>query len=473
MSSRQRNIESRPEPQERKPRRLQLDGTEKTPGSNRNGFGGYFFGNTGNLVKTNLVGLVRKSLSDKVGGDRWRLSGTAGRKALTLISGVLCVSLSSCAAITEPFRQSQAQQTPIAPSPVVPAPTGTPRAALPSVSDPNFVVAAVQKVGPAVVRINASRTVKRQLPEAFEDPLFRRFFGVPEAQPRERIVRGTGSGFIISANGQILTNAHVVNGADRVSVTLKDGRTLEGKVLGEDPVTDIAVIQVQSNNLPVVEIGNSDELQPGEWVIAIGNPLGLDNTVTAGIVSATDRSASDIGVTDKRIGFIQTDAAINPGNSGGPLLNSRGEVIGMNTAIIQGAQGLGFSIPINAVQRISKQLIATGSVQHPYLGVQMVTLTPEIRQQLEVESDGQIQIPVESGVLVVRVVPNSPAAAAGIRSGDVIQSINNQPVAKTEQVQQIVEQSSVGTQVSVQVQRNGKTAQLSVKLANLPAQQES
>ncbi|MBE9018466.1 PDZ domain-containing protein, partial [Chroococcidiopsidales cyanobacterium LEGE 13417] len=148
------------------------------------------------------------------------------------------------------------------------------------------------------------------------------------------------------------------------------------------------------------------------------------------------------------------------------------EVIGMNTAIIQGAQGLGFSIPINAVQRISKQLIATGSVQHPYLGVQMVTLTPEIRQQLEVESQGQIQIPAESGVLVVRVVPNSPAAAAGIRSGDVIQSINNQPVAKTEQVQQIVERSSVGTQVSVQVQRNGKTAQLSVKLANLPVRQE-
>lgn len=472
MSTRQRNTESRdPEPQEREPRRLQLDGTEKNPGSNRNGFGGYFFGNTGNLVETKLVGLVRKSLSDKAGGDPRRLFGTVGRKALTLISGVLCVSLSSCATITEPFRQSQAQQSPVAPSPVAPTP-GTPRAALPSVSDPNFVVAAVQKVGPAVVRINASKTVRRQLPEAFEDPLFRRFFGVPDAQPRERIVRGTGSGFIISANGQILTNAHVVNGADRVSVTLKDGRTLEGKVLGEDPVTDVAVIQVQSNNLPVVEIGNSDELQPGEWVIAIGNPLGLDNTVTAGIVSATDRSASDIGVTDKRIGFIQTDAAINPGNSGGPLLNSRGEVIGMNTAIIQGAQGLGFSIPINAVQRISKQLIATGSVQHPYLGVQMLTLTPEIKQQLEVESDGQIQIPAESGVLVVRVVPNSPAAAAGIRSGDVIQSINNQPVSKTEQVQQIVERSSVGSQVSVQVQRNGKTAQLSVKLANLPVRPE-
>jgi S1-C subfamily serine protease len=286
-------------------------------------------------------------------------------------------------------------------------------------------------------------------------------------------VRGTGSGFILNANGQILTNAHVVNNADRVSVTLKDGRTFEGKVLGQDPVTDVAVIQIPSNNLPTVSIGNSDRLQPGEWVIAIGNPLGLDNTVTAGIISATDRSASDIGASDRRVGYIQTDTAINPGNSGGPLLNSRGEVIGMNTAIIQGAQGLGFAIPINTVQRIAQQLITKGEVQHPYIGVQMVTLTPEIKQQLEIESNNQIQISANSGVLVVRVVPNSPAAAAGIRSGDVIQTINNQPVTKTEQVQQIVEKASVGSQVKVQLQRNGRTAQVSVRLANLPPQRES
>jgi S1-C subfamily serine protease len=285
-------------------------------------------------------------------------------------------------------------------------------------------------------------------------------------------VRGTGSGFILNANGQILTNAHVVNNADRVSVTLKDGRTFEGKVLGQDPVTDVAVIQIPSNNLPTVAIGNSDSLQPGEWVIAIGNPLGLDNTVTAGIISATDRSASDIGASDRRVGYIQTDTAINPGNSGGPLLNSRGEVIGMNTAIIQGAQGLGFAIPINTVQRIAQQLITKGEVQHPYIGVQMVTLTPEIKQQLEIESNNQIQISANSGVLVVRVVPNSPAAAAGIRSGDVIQTINNQPVTKTEQVQQIVEKASVGSQVKVQLQRNGRTAQVSVRLANLPPQPE-
>ena len=172
------------------------------------------------------------------------------------------------------------------------------------------------------------------------------------------------------------------------------------------------------------------------------------------------------------MGFIQTDTAINPGNSGGPLLNARGEVIGMNTAIIQGAQGIGFAIPINTVQNIARQLVTKGEVEHPYLGVQMVTLTPEVKQQLEIESDGQIQITADRGILVVRVVPNSPAATAGIRSGDVIQAINNQPVNTTEQVQQLVERSSVGSQLPVQVQRNGRSAQVTVRLANLPPQRD-
>jgi S1-C subfamily serine protease len=285
-------------------------------------------------------------------------------------------------------------------------------------------------------------------------------------------VRGTGSGFIFNAGGQILTNAHVVDGADTVSVRLKDGRTFEGKVLGQDLVTDVAVIQIQANDLPAVTIGNSDALQPGEWVIAIGNPLGLDNTVTAGIISATDRSASDVGVPDRRVGFIQTDTAINPGNSGGPLLNARGEVIGMNTAIISGAQGLGFAIPINTVQNIAQQLITKGAVEHPYLGVQMVTLTPEVKQQLDIESGGQIKVAADQGILIIRVVPDSPAARVGLRAGDVIQTINNQPVTTTEQVQQIVESSSVGSQLQVQVQRNGQSAQVAVRLAPLPVQRQ-
>lgn len=329
-------------------------------------------------------------------------------------------------------------------------------------TDPNFVVTAVQKVGSAVVRINAARTVSSQVPDEFDDPMMRRFFG--SAPRSRRVERGTGSGFIVNANGQVLTNSHVVNGADTVSVTLKDGRTYKGEVLGEDPVTDVAVIKIDANNLPIIPIGNSDGLRPGEWVIAIGNPLGLDNTVTAGIVSATDRSSSDIGVSDKRVGFIQTDAAINPGNSGGPLLNARGEVIGMNTAIISGAQGLGFAIPINTVQGISQQIVTKGKVDHAYLGVQMVTLSPEVKEQLDTQSRGRIRVEAEQGILIVRVVPNSPADDAGLQAGDVVQSINNQPVTKTEQVQQLVERSNVGSQLTVKVQRGQQTEQVSVKL---------
>ncbi len=206
-------------------------------------------------------------------------------------------------------------------------------------------------MGSAVVRIDSARTVTSQVPEEFSDPFLRRFFGDALPQPEQRVERGSGSGFIINASGQILTNSHVVDGADQVTVTLKDGRSFDGKVLGEDGVTDVAVIQINAQSLPTLTLGNSSDLQPGEAVIAIGNPLGLNNTVTSGIISATDRSSTDIGASDKRVDYLQTDAAINPGNSGGPLLNARGEAIGMNTAIIQGAQGLGFAIPINTVKK--------------------------------------------------------------------------------------------------------------------------
>ncbi|WP_271252290.1 HhoA/HhoB/HtrA family serine endopeptidase [Pseudanabaena sp. Chao 1811] len=341
-----------------------------------------------------------------------------------------------------------------------------------SISVPrNYVVDAVNRTGPAVVRINASRTVanNQQIPDAFlEDPMFRQFFGDQlQRMPKERVERGTGSGFIINKEGDIITNAHVVSGADKVTVILKDGRQIEGKVIGSDELTDVAVIQVKSDNLPTVSIGSSASLQPGDWAIAIGNPLGLDNTVTAGIISAIGRKSGQIGV-DKRVSFIQTDAAINPGNSGGPLLNQNGEVIGVNTAIIQGAQGLGFAIPIETAQRIAKQLIQSGKVSRAYLGIQMVTVDPNVKKQVNQDSDLGIKIAEDKGVLITRVVDDSPAAKAGAKRGDVIIKFDNQDILTADQVTQLVEDRAVGDKIRMEVKRNGQTVALNVETAQFP-----
>lgn len=317
----------------------------------------------------------------------------------------------------------------------------------------NFIAAAVDRTGPAVVRINSSRTLRNR------------------SLQRGRAVQGTGSGFVIKSDGLVLTNAHVVNGADTVTVTLKDGRNFTGKVLGEDELTDVAVVKISASNLPTVNLGNSDQLRPGEWAIAIGNPLGLDNTVTAGIISATDRSSSDVGVPDKRIGFIQTDAAINPGNSGGPLLNQQGQVVGMNTAIIGGgAQGLGFAIPINRATEVANQLVAKGKVDHPYLGIQMATLTPDIRETLNRDSGGSVRVQASQGVIIVGVAGNSPASRAGLQTGDLLQQINGRPIKTADDVQQAVEDSTIGGSLPVEVSRNGRNLTVSVSPGEFPAQ---
>ncbi len=350
--------------------------------------------------------------------------------------------------------------------------TQRPTLPLPKTANSNFIVSAVEQVGPAVVRINASRRVERRGLDRFDESFPDEFFGfgrpprsLPDRSPTEQ---GTGSGFIISSEGHILTNSHVVENTDTVQVVLKDGRQFEGRVLGTDSVTDVAVIKIDSNNLPTVRIGNSEQLSPGEWAIAIGNPLGLDNSVTVGIISATGRSSSDVGVPDKRIGFIQTDAAINPGNSGGPLLNGAGEVVGMNTAIISGAQGLGFAIPINKAQEIAQQLIATGRAEHAYLGIEMVTLSPEVRRRLNPELSSPIS--ADQGVLVVNVIPGSPAEQSGLQAGDVIQKIDSQSVSRSETVQQIVQNKAVGSSLAVEVNRNGQNMDLNVMTGNLPPQ---
>jgi S1-C subfamily serine protease len=371
-------------------------------------------------------------------------------------------------ASAQPLEQQPVSQQQLSQVPTPSAGTGR----LLTTANPNFIADAAQKVGPAVVRIDSTRQVaSRGLPEEFSnDPRLRRFFGGGSQQPSTRVQEGTGSGFIVDGNGLILTNSHVVDGADQVSVLLKDGRRLEGRVLGEDPVTDVAVVKVEATNLPTVSLGNSEQLQPGEWAIAIGNPLGLDNTVTAGIISATGRSSAAIGVGDRRVGFIQTDAAINPGNSGGPLLNERGEVIGMNTAIISGAQGLGFAVPINTAKRISDQLIATGKVDHPYLGVQMATITPDLKRRLSQDSENPLQVQEDKGVVVIDVVPNSPAARAGIRSGDVITTIAGKEAVSAEVIQQAVEESKVGSNLSLELRRSGQPVNISIQPGVLPAE---
>jgi S1-C subfamily serine protease len=319
----------------------------------------------------------------------------------------------------------------------------------------NFIAIAVEKVGPAVVRIDASRTVSNGFSGRFS--------------AREKIEQGTGSGFLISSDGRLVTNAHVVSGADIVEVTLKDGRKYSGKVLGVDPVTDVAAVKISATELPIVKYGNSDSLIPGQWAIAIGNPLGLDNTVTVGIVSATGRSSSQIGITDKRVNFIQTDAAINPGNSGGPLLNDKGEVIGINTAIRADAQGLGFAIPINTADKIANQLFSKGKADHAFLGIQMIALTPEIKQQINSSTD--VKITLDKGVLIGKVVSGSPASQAGLKPGDVISKINDNVVNTPNDVQNIIEDTEIGQELQIEVNRNGRTQIVKVKPGPYPTNQ--
>jgi Do/DeqQ family serine protease len=342
----------------------------------------------------------------------------------------------------------------------------TPSATAPASS--SFVAKIVEEAGPAVVRIDASRTVTTQLPEALQNPFFREFFGGQLPESQERTERGVGSGFIVSDDGTIFTNAHVVDGADTVNVTLKDGRTVEGRVVGSDPLTDVAVIDIDTENLPTVPLSDSSQLKPGEWAIAIGNPLGLDNTVTVGIVSATGRTSGQVGVSDKRVDFIQTDAAINPGNSGGPLLNEQGEVIGMNTAIIQNAQGIGFAIPINDVARLTEQIIANGKVEHPYLGIRMVELTEQSRAAINAETDLDVQ--ADAGVVILEVVPDSPAAKAGLQPGDIIVSANGGPIAEAAEVQSAVEDTAIGSDLTIQVRRDARLQTLTVQPEALPVQ---
>jgi S1-C subfamily serine protease len=300
----------------------------------------------------------------------------------------------------------------------------------------DFVSQVVSTVGAAVVKIDATDEVQSMASEA------------PQVGNRPRSDSSApGSGFIITADGQIVTNAHVVGKAPTVQVTLRDGRVLQGKVLGRDTLTDVALVQVAGqSNLPTVKFSTTEVLTPGQWAIAIGSPLGLDNTVTLGIISAVGRSSSQVGAADIRSTFIQTDVAINPGNSGGPLLNAQGEAIGINTAIRQDGQGLSFAIPAKTAQRISQQLLKTGRAVHPYLGIQMA----------ENQKD---QAP---GVLVAGVLPNTPAAQGGLQEGDRILKLGNTAVKTADELQSALDNSPIGQPLKVEIDRRGQQQTLTV-----------
>lgn len=374
--------------------------------------------------------------------------------------------------------QQVEEATPVEEPPVVEAAlSATRRAEAPTVNlaspaqtNPNFIADAVSKVGAAVVRIDAENT-SAEVPDALENPFFRRFFGEDMPLPSEPFQQGTGSGFVITAEGRIITNAHVVEGADQVSVTLTDGRIFTGEVVGRDSVTDVAAIKIDAEeDLPTVVMGSTETLSPGQWAIAIGNPLGLDNTVTAGIISALGRSSSEVGIPDKRVQFIQTDAAINPGNSGGPLLNDQGAVIGMNTAIRKDAQGLGFAIPVETLNRIADQLFEDGEVQHPYLGIQMVSLTEEMRDRLNAEEELDVKVEDNEGVLIVRVLEDTPAEASGLQPGDIIQRVNGVAVDTPTDVRIQVDASEIGQALDVEVKRAAQIETIEVRPMALPPQ---
>jgi serine protease Do len=339
----------------------------------------------------------------------------------------------------------------------------------PQVALPDFT-SIVKRNGPAVVNIQVIGGTKasarrRNMPEMDEDDPFFEFFrqfGMPN-MPRggqrgggAPMMRGEGSGFIVSPDGVILTNAHVVADADEVTVKMQDRREYRAKVLGSDPKTDVAVLKIDAKNLPVVPLGSTRNLQVGEWVMAIGSPYGLESTVTAGVVSAKGRRLDDGGVQ-----FIQTDVAVNPGNSGGPLFNTRGEVVGINSQIFSqsgGYQGLSFSIPIDVAVRMKDQIVAHGKVQHAKLGVSV----QEVDQGL-VDS---FKLDTIEGALVANVERGSAADKAGLKTGDIIRKVNGQPIISSGDVSAVVSMARPGEKASLEVWRDGKVVQLNATLGN-------
>ncbi len=333
----------------------------------------------------------------------------------------------------------------------------------------NFVSDAVKKVGPAVVRIDTERLVERQqFDPTLLDPLLRDLLGEPGMAPDRE--RGQGSGVIIDKEGLVLTNAHVVERVDNVSVTLADGTNREGQVLGTDSITDLALVKIDNQqDSSYAPLGDSEELEVGDWAIALGTPYGLEKTVTLGIVSSLHRDINALGFSDKRLDLIQTDAAINPGNSGGPLINSNGQVIGINTLVRSGpGAGLGFAIPINLAKNVSNQLLENGEVIHPYLGVQLISLNPKIAKEHNEDPNALVQLPERSGALIQSVIPNSPAEKAGLRRGDLVIAAENILIEEPKTLLDEVEKAQIGKIFLLNVLRDNKEIKVNIKPEALP-----
>jgi serine protease Do len=317
-----------------------------------------------------------------------------------------------------------------------------------------------RKITPAVVGVSTTRVVSEGDGSLFSDPYFRWFFGNRGPHPQEREEEGLGSGVLVSADGLIVTNEHVVGGADHIKVTLSDRRAFQATVVGTDKKTDLAVLKIEGDHLPWVPFGDSSDLKPGELVLAVGNPFGLNQTVTMGIVSAVGRQG--VGISDYE-DFIQTDAAINPGNSGGAMVNSHGELIGINTAIFTqsgGYEGIGFAIPSNLARSISQSLEAHGRVVRGWLGVSIQEVTPELASQFGLKTP--------QGALITEVLGNSPAEKAGMKRGDVILAIDGQDIENLARLRILVAATQVGAKVKVRVMRDGKARMVDVTIGELP-----
>jgi S1-C subfamily serine protease len=346
---------------------------------------------------------------------------------------------------------------------------------MPQSFSPGLIADVAEIVAPSVVNIDIEKTTRTVAPNLsglpFSDDLLRRFFGFesgggsfsPFGGAQSQTVTGNGSGMILSKDGYILTNNHVVSTADKVTVTLNDGRQFPARLVGRDALSDVAVLKIEAPNLTPVTLGSSEKLRPGEWVIAVGSPLGFDHTVTLGIISALSRRIPDL---NSNLSFIQTDAAINPGNSGGPLVNLKGEVVGINTAISGRGQNIGFAIPVDTVKTIADTLIAGKQIVRPWVGISMVDLNPELAKHVGLP-------PATQGVVIAQVMQNSPAYKAGLMQGDVIQKIDGKLAIKAEVVQESIRQKPVNAQIKLDILRNGHSIPVALISEQLPATNEA